>query len=431
MTSIYAVALLAVFVIISLLYLRKVSESKSPKNRAEKIYSEIEKIKSVNELESKLENIHMDSEIALMTLESSLKIDDNSIKKYLIERALSKKSDLILDFINKNYNSYDGEIKYIILMYLSSYGSNLSIKMFTDFLVVDHMNFERLPLDYLMEKPRYSEIIFPRLMRLGLEEKKRYQLYRLINIYLDNKLLFSDKLDIIKDDILIQYKNMAYDYERYNDRGRLYWRYDVPMYMETRSKMLILIEMLGYVYEDEVFEQLRRAVKFNDPLINAYSLISLIRLGEKVDDYVITLEELCEYPEVRNYLYFEFEKLKLELKFPSKFRSQQYLAQSEIYNQFKMDKKIYAEPLSIKFISKIEISDKYSLYAFVCEIKYSKEDDLKKLLAYSGPFLNDKIEVKGHGLTRIIYEEIDEDMINNEYIHSRLRDSINNWLLKL
>jgi len=185
------------------------------------------------------------------------------------------------------------------------------------------------------------------------------------------------------------------------------------------------------MYEEEILMELRRAVKFNDPLVNAYSLVALVKLGESIDDYVMTMDELCEFPEVRKYLYFELERLNLKTKFPYKFRSQQYLAQSEVFNLFTLEARIYAEPMNIKFYSKIDISDKYSMYTFVCDIKYSKEDNQKSILAYSGPFLNEEVETSGRGLTSIRYEEVEEENLSKEYVHGIVRDKINNWLIKL
>ncbi|MGB3367851.1 MAG: hypothetical protein WBA54_10200, partial [Acidaminobacteraceae bacterium] len=401
MKSLYAIGLLIIFILVSLIYLKKVSESKSSKNQLESVLRDLKNIKSKSELDLKLEKIYIGSKSSVVLLESAAKVNDKAIKKDLVERALVKKSDEILDVIEISYNKFDSESKFLLLEYLSIYGSPKSMQMFIDFLMIDHMNFVKLPIEKLNEHPRYADIVFPKLMELGLAEEKRYQVYDLVNTYLKNKLIFSDKVESLKENVLMQYKNIAYDYERYNDRGRMYWRYDVPMYMETRAKMLTLIELLGYMFEEEILIELRRAVKFNDPLVNAYSLIALVKLGESIDDYVMTMDELCEFPEVRKYLYFELERLNLKMKFPYEFRSQQYLAQSEVFNLFTLESKIYAEPMNIKFYSKIDISDKYSLYAFVCEIKYSREENVKTILAYSGPFLNDEIETSGCGLTSI------------------------------
>lgn len=431
MTTLFAIALLAIFGITTLIYLKKGSENRSSSNKLGKVLSEIESVKSTSELDEKLSSIYIDSKASVMILESIKDVKEKSIKRALLERALENKSDDILNILKTKYKEFDTDSKFTILEYLSVYGSSESMTIYIDFLVRDHMIFTRLPLDKLDKNPRYADIVFPKLMNLGLPEDKRYQVYSVINTYLANKLLFSDKIASIKENVLMQYRNIAYDFERYNDRGRLYWRYDVPMYMETRTKMLILIELLGSIYEEEVLIELKRAIKFNDPLINAYALVAIVKLGESIDDYVITLQELCEYPEVRKYLYFELESMNMKMKFPYEFRSQKYLAQSEIFNLFISQSKIYAEPMNIKFYSKIDISDKYSMYTFICDIKYSKEEELHSVIAYSGPFLNEKIESSGHGLTYIHYQEVNEKELTNELVHDIMRDKINNWLLKL
>lgn len=431
MTSLYAIGLLILFIVVSVLYLKRGSTNKSSKNQLENLLESINNIKTQAELVEKLEKIYVDSKAAVTLIESSTKVSDLKLRRVLVEKALEKKSDELLNSIKANYMKLDTENQYLILEYLSIYGSTEGMKLFVDFLMKSHMSFTKLPLDKLSQNPRYADIIFPRLIELGLPEEKRYQVYNLVNIYLASKLLFSDKIESIKENVLMQYRNMAYDYERYNDRGRLYWRYDVPMYMETRAKMLILIELLGYMYEDEIIMELKRAIKFNDPLINAYSLVSIVRLGESIDDYVMTMEELCEYPEVRKYLYYELDAMGLKMKFPYEFRTQEYLAQSELYNLFIAESRIYAEPMNIKFHSKIDISDKYSMYTFVCEIKYSKEDNLKRILAYSGPFLNDEVSTTGLGLTLIRYEELEEETLSKKMVHDIMRDKINDWLLKL
>lgn len=428
MKTLFAVLLLVAFIIITYNTIKKGYKKKTPVGKVEDLLENINKIDSKEELVNKLNNITLDDASSGELIRFIKGYRKKDIRDILLSFLLSRKSEEIVTFIGENYDNFDNDEKLLLLEYLSAFGTEEAIELFMGFILKDYKVLSELPFNQLIETPRFVDIIFPRILAIADDPVKRYGIYELLNAYLENKLLFVESIEDSMDDIYKEFKKVTYDYERFDKKYGSLWMYNEPSYMDDRKKIIAMIKILGYFYDEKVMDQLYRTLKFNDNLLRAYALISLIKLGEPVDEFAITVRDICVGPAEREVIYNAFLDMGIDLKFPYEFMTQEYFAQIDLYRTIMKDTFIYGEPMVFKMVSEIEVSELFTMYAFTFNCKHTKNSEEKTYIGFAGPYKQEELSLEGYGLTYTDYAEVDDD-ISERQIHDMIKEGINDWLL--
>ncbi|MBI4497709.1 MAG: hypothetical protein HY689_07425 [Chloroflexi bacterium] len=179
----------------------------------------------------------------------------------------------------------------------------------------------------LSKKPRHPDVFFPELLEYTSNPKLALRVCSLCLDYFEAGLLDPTTLSPWLPSILGVYterKNKLFPAQRSEGVA---WMWE-DKYLEPRFETDILLDLLGYFPGPEVEAELRLALKYRDPLLQCFAIVSRLRLGNDVEPHY--LEEVAASPETRGLLYDLLADLgKLSL-YPERFRTQEALAESRM-----------------------------------------------------------------------------------------------------
>lgn len=183
------------------------------------------------------------------------------------------------------------------------------------------------PLVRLGQKPHHPEVFFPSLLKLSDHEKLADSIYQTALLFSEKGLLSPSAFAGEVPRLVGAYeKSRAWLLPKQRAKG-FAWEWEDD-YQDQRERAGLLLDLFGYLPAEAVDTQLEEGTRLRDARLALFATISRLRQGGSVPTEV--LDRIASSAECRNWLYRNLEKLqKLEL-FPSRFRTQEAFAESEM-----------------------------------------------------------------------------------------------------
>jgi hypothetical protein len=124
-------------------------------------------------------------------------------------------------------------------------------------------------------------------------------------------------------------------------------------YAEDRQRAGVLLDLLGYLPADRVEADLRGALKYRDPRLKHFAIVSLLKHNLEVPPKDVA--EVATHAEMRNWLYGRLSELgKLSL-YPAQYRTQAAFAESNMVNWLTFPTELNRVPDEIELMKVVSV----------------------------------------------------------------------------
>jgi hypothetical protein len=199
----------------------------------------------------------------------------------------------------------------------------------------------------LMAEPRHADVFFPALLQCAPESAGEYEIYRLCLEMCRAGLLAPDMMRQHESQLLSAYSIRKARLMAIRQEGdaALCWEED---YQTAREEAALLLDLLGFVDTPSSRNELAAALEHQDPRLASFAALSLLRLGEPVDQ--ACAHRIAASHEMRRWLYSGLEELgRLDL-FPQEYLNQEALAYSDMVNWLCFPTELAREPDEIELM---------------------------------------------------------------------------------
>ncbi|MGD8456805.1 MAG: hypothetical protein PVF83_10495 [Anaerolineales bacterium] len=190
-------------------------------------------------------------------------------------------------------------------------------------------NLSRLGVLPLQEKPRDPEVFFPELLEYSNIQPLEWDIYILLLTYLEQGLIESLDNPLFSKLVITSYLNHKTLLIPAQQTSGTSWMWEDD-YQISRGIAALLLDVMGYLSNSKMIEELYKALSFQDPRLKLFALISLLRMGEMVDDSELLI--LGSTAETRNLLYEKLDLLGQLERYPQEFYTKQAFAESDMVN---------------------------------------------------------------------------------------------------
>lgn len=244
---------------------------------------------------------------------------------------------------------------------------------------------------------------FPDILRLLDHEKYTEELLRFTAVMLEKKC-------ITRETISDYIPRLIEEASRQTEAHRSLSKTD---YTEES-----LIKILGNLDTPDCRNALLRYLDSKNDYDKLYASMELLR--KKIPVKPKILAEIASTPGLRSQLYARLDSLGETQLFPAKYYTQQYFAESDLWNYFSMDEDEPAK-IELKAVKELDYKgEKKRFYVFKVSFDYG--DDVTSYFGVSGPYsLNSKKVITSADLTGSDYSDYDEKSVE-EHLKDYLKE---------
>ncbi|QAA33363.1 hypothetical protein [Clostridium manihotivorum] len=295
------------------------------------------------------------------------------------------------------YDSLEPTAKLATMDFFARYDNEEALKAYIKILDKDYDKLSSLPTGSLYDNPRCVGILFPNLLKYTDNKNITPEIYLvLLGFFNDGK---------IDESYIADYKNaIIEDIRTYTDKILEYkiesevrlW--EDEEYYNLRSNAGIHFDLAGYIKDEKVIFALKELMRCKDAKLKMFAYISLIRLGEEVEEeYAL---QIASSNEVRNFFYGNLQSLGREALYPEEYKKQEYFAEADMVNWLVYPTELGRVPDKIELMEIFDTGEEeYYLFRFKCENSESWSDK-GWMAGVSGPFDKaDKPSVSAGGCT--------------------------------
>ncbi len=210
----------------------------------------------------------------------------------------------------------------------------------------------RLNILSLQSRPRHPDVFFPELLEYADIETLSYEVYLLCLTYFEKRLLSVGALTGYSEQVLCDYRACTGDLGRSQRSEGIAWMWD-ENYRVWRDRAGLLLDLLGYFPALEVKEALRKALDNRDPKLKCFAILSLLRLGEQVDQ--VHMGDVARSAEMRNHLHDELQKMDRVSMFPEEYATQEAFAESDMVNWLVFPTELGRVPEEIELMKVVSV----------------------------------------------------------------------------
>lgn len=248
-----------------------------------------------------------------------------------------------------------------------------------------------LVLGDLGNNPRHAEVFFPALLKFTKLPKFKYSIYLLLLSFFQKGLLQQDQIHSHLQNLYSAYAKCEEKLMAQQQPSGAAWMWR-PRYSVLRADAALYLDMFGYLPGKKTMQFLRNALKYSDPRLKYFAVISLLRLGQPVAVKHIT--EVAASAEMRSHLFSELEEMAKSHFFPQKYRNQKALAEAKMISWLTYPTELGRVPDEIELMNiistKPEGSSKIADY-YIYRFRTHKPDSFAKkgwMACISGPYFH-------------------------------------------
>jgi hypothetical protein len=200
------------------------------------------------------------------------------------------------------------------------------------------------------------DVLFPDLLSYTDEPSYSYSIYHFTLQCLRENLLSSSDVMHHRDTLvekIIQLKTVIEEYQDLFDDQTIW---DDPIYMDLRHTVGLYLDFAGYFNsDDEITEILTGCLGLTDKKLQYFSALSLLRFGHDIPNEVFA--SIGSSPELRCFLFEHLNLLGAIHLFPEEFKSQEYLAESNLVQWLTYPTELGRTPDDIELMEMISATD--------------------------------------------------------------------------
>ena len=325
----------------------------------------------INELYSKSEDVRFNAikkieKISLTLNEQLLLLDkakdsfpetgnhSKNIPEQLVEIATAKNDIKIVEYIKLNFKYYSSSAKIASLRFLSNFDNAFSIQTYKELLLKYPSEISTFSTGILKKNYAYKNIIFPELLNIIDNESIDSEILLLFLNYLENNQLQAKDFNSYVDKILglsAKYRNIIKTEDPTN--------INIDENTESKDALIklgIIADLLGYFEGDKVVSELSTYLTIQNAQLKMFTVNSLIKLGRNVDSRYY--DEIAADSETRILFYQMLETLNKEHLFPSKYKTQELLAESDLVNWLVFPTELGVKPDSVELMKVVQVDTK-------------------------------------------------------------------------
>ena len=265
---------------------------------------------------------------------------------------------------------------------------------------------EWFPLAGFGGNPRDADVLFPELLDYASIEGLEWDVYATCLQYFQSGLLATEQMLPQAKRVLASYQPRAVKLFPAQQEDGVAWMWE-DEYQKSRNIAGLLLDLMGYFPEQEVETALRNALRYSDPHLKCYALLSLVRLGKSVTKRDVL--EVARSAEMRNCLYSGLGGLdRLDL-YPEEFRTQEAFAESTMVTWLAYPTELARAPDEIELMAVFESvpqegeqeEEAIEYYVFRFRVRPEGSDAEGSWMAgVAGPFLKkEKPSTRSYGGT--------------------------------
>lgn len=237
---------------------------------------------------------------------------------------------------------------------------------------------------------RHVEVFFPALLNFTRLPKFRYSIYLLLLSFLQKGLLQQEQIHSHLKSLYSAYAKCEEKLMAQQQSSGIAWMWRAR-YSTLRADAALYLDLLGYLSGKETIQFLRNALKYSDPRLKYFAVVSLLRLGQPVAAKHIT--EVAASAEIRGHFFNELGKMGKNHLFPKKFKNQKALAETNMVSWLTYPTELGRVPDEIELMNiistKLEDSSEIADY-YIYRFRNFKPGAFGKkgwLAGISGPYL--------------------------------------------
>ena len=242
----------------------------------------------------------------------------------------------------------------------------------------------------LASNPRHADVFFPDILKYASNPKWQFEIHRLWLAYCEAKLLSQVQLAPFADQVLKAYDPVAKVLLPAQKDEGIAWMWE-DAYEESRNYAALLLDLLGHFPGNRVESKLREALKYHDPRLKHFAIVSLLRLGKPVDKKHVA--DVARHAEMRNWLFIKLKEMDKASLFPEEFRTQKAFAEGDMVNWLVYPTELHRVPDEIELMKVVSVNTGlpggiYDYYVFRFRTKEPHWAAKNGWIAgVSGPFL--------------------------------------------
>ncbi|MCX7746154.1 MAG: hypothetical protein N2645_04550 [Clostridia bacterium] len=267
--------------------------------------------------------------------------------------------------IEKIYDELNPQAKIAALQFLASYENEQALISYLKLLAKDYKELQALPTGSLNSYPRFSNILFPGLLKYTDNQCISRDIYLLLLTYLEFELISEAALGEYRSAVIRDIVNMSETVLEYWEEEQPSSIWDNEEYMIMRSYAGVHFDLAGYMKDAKVTMALRNLMHVKDIRLKMFAAISLLKHGQTVEPKDAL--EIAADSEVRNWFYDRLCEVGKSELYPEKYRTQEAFAESNMIDWLIYPTELGRVPDEIELAKVFDCGDEeYYLFKFRC-----------------------------------------------------------------
>ena len=272
-----------------------------------------------------------------------------------------------------------------------------------------------------------ARAVFPGLLAFLDVPQYRFQIALLTLFYLEDRKITQDDIEEYLPGITAEAQAAAARLSAVKPEGTRKTRWYRDDYLEPRNELSVFLDLFGYLDTRDTEDLLNEFLRSADPRLSFFSLASLIRRGQAVDQPVI--DAVARDDEMRKWLFTFLKEKNLLDRMDERYRTQEELAASDLVNWLIYPTELGTAPDRIELLKKVTVDTQSAdgtLEYFIFKFRTLAPHWAAKdgwMVGVSGPFkVTEYPSVDAYGETFSAFEKLD-DRPPEAYLN-RVRDLI-------
>ncbi|GEM47281.1 hypothetical protein [Deinococcus cellulosilyticus] len=285
-----------------------------------------------------------------------------SINAELVSFLREKPSPKLIQPLVALFPKLDADAKWYaldVLAYME--GSKDALKTYLGLVGKHSATLDGLPVSALKEQKDAVKILFPTLFQYTRNPKLQYDIYDLALEYVYEDWMSIADLRRAEAGILNDYRTLATRLNPAQQTTGIAWRWQEP-YLDDRYLGGLMLDLIGFLNTRNANQVLQDALKFNDPYLQGWAVISLAYNDQKIPAEAV--KQVAASNEMRWTLYDYLQDAEHLDLFPAEYRNQQDMGASDLVNVLIDSDELGYEPESVEFVQKFTRQEGSSLYDY-------------------------------------------------------------------
>ncbi len=319
----------------------------------------------------KLEKLQITVEDGLKIIQASkdkyppLKYEWQDIQAKLIDICSGRPYAEYVDKLDQIFDGLGSQAKLAVYQFLTTYENERALITYLKLLDKEGGKMKRLPTGSLYDRPRFPEILFPRLLSHARNKDISDDIYLVLLNYFNSRMITENMIKDYRNSIAEDILNSANEVSLYMQEKLKGSIWDDEDYMGLRNRAGVHLDLAGYISNPRIILVLRNMMSTGDMRLKMFAALSLLRLGEGIE--AEDALEIAADSEMRNWFYNGLQNIGQKEIFPVQYENQASFAESNMVDWLTYPTELGRVPDRIELMNVFEDGENvYYLFRFRC-----------------------------------------------------------------